>query len=123
MNDAAVNRGRMAEAAGRAAEELVARFYALKGAKPLATRWRGNAGEIDLIFREGATVVFVEVKSSASHDAAAASLSRRQQTRILAAAEEYCATLPTGSLTAMRFDVALIDRRGGMRVIEGALGP
>ena len=67
-------------------------------------------------------VVFVEVKQSASHDTAAANLSPRQQDRILAAAEEYLGTLDGGLLTEMRVDVALIDGRGFLKVIEGALG-
>jgi putative endonuclease len=112
----------MADAAGRAAEDQVEAFYAAKGGRLAARRWRGRAGEIDLIFREGAVTVFVEVKSSRSHDAAAAALSPRQQARILSAAEEYLAGTAGGSLAEMRFDVALMDRQGRLKIIEAALG-
>ncbi len=122
MSKTRKHRGAMNEAAGRAAEDQVAAFYAARGLRPLATRWRGKAGEIDLVFRDGMVVVFVEVKQSASHDTAAANLSPRQQDRILAAAEEYLGTLDGGLLTEMRVDVALIDGRGFLKVIEGALG-
>ena len=41
---------------GLAAEEIVVRHYGLPVA---AARWRGPGGEIDLILRDGATVIFV----------------------------------------------------------------
>ena len=114
-------RGRQNHAAGLAAETRVEDFYGRLGARKVATRWRGKSGEIDLIFREGATYIFVEVKSSKTFDGAMAALSQRQMGRIMATAEEFCATLPSGSLTDMRFDVALLDRAGGLKIIEGAV--
>jgi len=66
-------------------------------------------------------IVFVEVKSSGTHDAAAASLSVRQQLRIMAAAEEFLGTRPAGLLTEMRVDVALVAG-GVVQLIEAALG-
>ena len=122
MSTPKTERGRMADASGRAAEDIVAAFYERRGARLIHKRWRGKAGEIDLIFCEALVVVFVEVKSSGAHESAAAALSPKQQARIMLAAEEFAATLSTGSLTKMRFDVALIDRRGGLKIIEGALG-
>jgi putative endonuclease len=118
----ASDRGRTNDAAGRAAEEQVEAFYATKGARLAARRWRGKAGEIDLIFREGAVTVFVEVKKSRDHDRAAAALSPRQQARIMAAAEEYLADSEAGALAEMRFDVALLDAHGRLKIIEAALG-
>jgi len=115
------HRGRLNDCSGRSAEALVASHYAAAGAKLLAERWRGKSGEIDLIFSERGTIVFVEVKSSASHGAAAANLSEHQQVRILTAAEEYLGTLPSGLLTEMRVDVALVAF-GDVQVIEAALG-
>lgn len=115
-------RGQTADAAGRAAEEQVARTYANNGAQILATRWRGAAGEIDIILRDKGVIVFVEVKSSKRMENAAAALSPRQQQRIMTAAEEYCAALETGSLTDMRFDVALLNGTGEIQIVEGALG-
>ena len=65
----------------------------------LHRRWRGAGGEIDLIFRSGAVIVFVEVKCSRDHATAAQSLSRRQVARLFTAAEEFTGTLDSGSLT------------------------
>lgn len=52
--------------AGLAAEDIVAQDYARRDHGIAARRWRGKSGEIDLIAREGDTVVFVEVKKSHS---------------------------------------------------------
>ncbi len=114
-------RGQMADAAGRSAESQVRKQYEDSGADFLAERWRGAGGEIDLIFRKDNVVIFAEVKKSKSHASASAALGARQQARIFAAAEEFAGTLPTGSLTEMRFDVALVDQHGVISVIEGAL--
>ena len=44
-------------------ELRAARFVRARGGKVLARRYRARGGEIDLIVREGETVVFVEVKA------------------------------------------------------------
>ena len=115
-------KGRLAYEQGRAAEAQVAQRYLDGGAVQLASRWRGQSGEIDLIFRDGPVVVFVEVKSSKHNDWAAHALSPRQQQRIMATAEEFCAGLQTGSLSEMRFDVALHGPQGRIDILEAALG-
>lgn len=106
-----------------AAEDRVADDCARRGMSVVARRWRGTAGEIDMICREGPVTVFVEVKSAASFDAAVQSLLPRQIARIRAAASEYAASLPEGQDSEMRFDVALVDGLGRIEVLENALGP
>lgn len=105
---------------GLAAEAAVARHYTDTGRRVVAQRWRGTAGEIDLIAREGEGLVFVEVKHSRNHARAAEHLSSRQIARIHAAAAEYLATEPRGQATEVRFDVALVDAQGRIEVIENA---
>jgi len=85
-------------------------------------RWSGQGGEVDLIVRDAEGLIFVEVKQSRSFDRAAHSLSRRQMQRIYRAAEEYIGFEPTGSLTNVRFDVALLNANGETRIIENAFG-
>ena len=104
--------------AGLSAEENVARYYDLSGRAICARRWRGEAGEIDLIAREGDRVVFVEVKQSRTHDDAAAHLTERQFRRIYSAASEFIAGEPRGQLTEVRFDLALVDAQGRVEVRE-----
>jgi putative endonuclease len=108
--------------AGLAAEDIVARDYQRRGSAVAHRRWRGEAGEIDLIAREGDLIVFVEVKKSRTFDLAALRLGRRQMDRLCNAALEFLAGEPKGQLTEMRFDVALVDGRGTTRIIENAFG-
>jgi putative endonuclease len=106
--------------AGLAAEESIARDYERRGQPISDRRWRGAAGEIDLVARDGDTLVFIEVKKARDFDRAAARITPRQTARLFAAAEEYAATQPMGALSDMRLDVALVDGQGGLRVIENA---
>ena len=108
--------------AGLCAEDIVARDYARRGRPVAHRRWRGQAGEIDLIAREGDCVVFIEVKKSKTFDLAASHLGRRQMDRLCVAATEFLDGEPHGQLTNMRFDLALIDGRGAVQIIENAFG-
>lgn len=108
--------------AGKAAEDSVARRYMAQGASVTDTRWRGRGGEIDLVVRDGEDVVFVEVKRARDFARAAASLGQRQIRRLCDAAAEYVGNLPTGLMTPMRFDLALVDAEGRVRVIANAFG-
>lgn len=116
------HRGRMAFHAGAAAELRIAQDYERRGFAIAQRRWRGAGGEIDLIVRDGAGLIFVEVKKSRSLARAAESLSSRQMQRIYASAAEFLGTEPSGSLTDVRFDVALVDGAGDMQIIENAFG-
>ncbi|MEM6371849.1 MAG: YraN family protein [Pseudomonadota bacterium] len=114
------SRGRISYLAGLAAEDRVAADYVARGYRLLEARWRGCRGEIDLIFSDGPAVVCVEVKKSRSFDAALSHVTRAQVRRLFLTAEEYVSTLPLGSLTDMRFDVALMDQHGQVSVMENA---
>ncbi len=107
--------------AGLAAEEIVARHYEAQGYRILARRWRGQGGEIDVIATRDAETVFVEVKASATHGAAAWRVGPRQVRRLFDAAAEYMGSLPDGQDSAVRFDVALVDGTGRVEVVENAL--
>ena len=106
--------------AGFAAEEQVAQLYDRSGRMVCARRWRGSACEIDLIARDGAEVIFIEVKQSKTHALAAQHLTPRQMARIYGAASEFLAGEPAGQLTDVRFDVALVDAVGRIEVLENA---
>ena len=106
--------------AGRVAEDIVARDYTDRAHVFAAKRWRGAGGEIDLIMRNGAQVVFVEVQKSASFAKAATRLGRRQMDRLVAAGSEFLAGEPMGQLTDVRFDLALVNGIGDVQIIENA---
>lgn len=107
--------------AGKAAEDTVLRLYVEHGHRLICRRWRGRGGEIDLVVEKEGELVFVEVKSSGNFATAALALSRRQIARLLKSAEDCLGHFPLQSLTAMRFDVALVDHRGQVEVIPNAL--
>ena len=106
---------------GIAAEAAVARFYEQHGHVIAARRWRSAAGEIDLIARKNGGVVFIEVKKSRSLDHAASALSNRQIARIYSSAAIFLDGEPRGQDSDARFDVALVDGRGGISVIVNAI--
>lgn len=116
------DRGRVAHLSGHAAEMQIASDYVRRGFALAHTRWRGKGGEIDLIVRDGDGFIFVEVKKARDFDRAAQSLSARQMQRIYTCAEEFLVSAPKGSLTQVRFDVALLDAQGQIRIIENAFG-
>ncbi|MEE2859376.1 MAG: YraN family protein [Paracoccus sp. (in: a-proteobacteria)] len=114
-------RGRVAATSGRMAEENVLRAYKGSGADLLAERWRGRAGEIDLILRDGDDIVFVEVKAATTHAEAAERLQPAQMRRIMQAACEYCEAQGLGQVS-MRFDAALVDATGRVDLLRNAFG-
>jgi putative endonuclease len=115
------NRGRRAYLAGQAAELVVDRLYRRKGYEPAAQRWRGGGGEIDLIYRDGAACVFVEVKQSTNFERAVQSLRPAQIQRLMQAASVFVGDEPMGQMTEMRFDVALVNSYGETEILENAL--
>lgn len=115
-------RGVAAHASGHAAERRVADHYAARGCDILERCWRSAAGEVDLILRDGGTIVCVEVKKAETHDIAAQRISRRQMDRICQAALLFTDRLPAGALTDLRFDAALVDATGRIEIVENAFG-
>lgn len=107
--------------AGLAAEDQVSRLYARAGHPLAARRWRSAAGEIDLVHRDGASLIFIEVKQAATHAIAAERLGPRQVARLVAAAMLFVASEPRGLDTDIRFDVALVDGQGQISIVENAL--
>ena len=98
-----------AQVAGAGAEERAARFLAARGLEIVARNFRARLGELDLVAREGATLVFVEVRYRASGACGGAleSITASKRSRIVAAANAYLAQL--GSQPPCRFDVVLLE--------------
>ncbi|MFC4158313.1 YraN family protein [Chitinimonas lacunae] len=94
---------------GQAAENLAAHYLAEQGVEIVARNWRCRFGEIDLIGRDGDTLVFVEVRQRGSgrYGDAAASITAAKQARLIATAQCYLATL--SRLPPCRFDAVLLD--------------
>lgn len=115
-------KGQVAYHSGLAAERIVALDYERRGLQIVRRRWRGQGGEIDLIVRNRPGLIFVEVKKARSFAKAAERLSVRQMERIQLSALDYLGSEPSGQLTELRFDVALVDHKGQVEIIENAFG-
>ncbi len=76
-------RGLLAKLLGNRGERLAGRYLRRQGFKILARQHRSTFGEIDLIALDGATIVFVEVKTRRSkatgHPAEAITLAKQRQ--------------------------------------------
>jgi putative endonuclease len=102
-------------AESRAAAYLVGRGYAIT-----ARRFKSKVGEVDIVARRDAELVFVEVKARRRLDDAAWSITPRQQKRIVAAAEAWLADHPDDGACNIRFDVILVARTGHAQHIPAA---
>jgi putative endonuclease len=93
---------------GREGETLAASHLARHGLRLVARNFRIRGGEIDLICRDGRTLVFVEVRLRRRRDfgGAAASITVAKQRRIVLAARHYLAGRPECDC---RFDCVLLD--------------
>ena len=94
---------------GAGAEETAAAFLEQRGLAIVARNYRCRMGEIDLIARDGATTVFVEVRKRASSafGGAAASITAAKRLKLTKAARHYLSRLHT--LPQCRFDALLIE--------------
>jgi len=93
---------------GISAESRAAALLIAKGFRILARRWRSPVGEIDIVARRRALLVFVEVKARDNLDDAAWSVTERQRSRIIAAAEVWLARFPDPRIRDIRFDAMLV---------------
>jgi putative endonuclease len=110
MPSRATGRRTVKQQDGGAAEERAARFLADHGLSIVGRNFRTRLGEIDLIARDGATLVFVEVRRRASSErygGAAGSVGALKQRRLAAAARQYLSRLP--SEPPCRFDVVALQ--------------
>ena len=87
-----------------------------RGLVIVARNFRTRRGEIDLIARDGDSLVFVEVRmrSRADFGGAAASVTAAKQARWIAAAQGYL--MKIGREPPCRFDVVLLDALDASRV-------
>jgi putative endonuclease len=94
-------------------EDLAVAELARQGYAVLARRYRTRHGEIDIVARDGETIVFVEVKAkeSAEFGTAAHAVDVLKQRRVISMAVDY---LARNRLTSRpcRFDVVAIDGVG-----------
>ena len=95
---------------GARAEALAAEFLAARGLVLLDRNFRARRGEIDLVMRDGASLVFVEVRlrTNRHFGGAAASITAAKRQRLGRAAQAYLARLGREP-PPCRFDAVLLD--------------
>jgi putative endonuclease len=113
-------RGRTADRLGRAAEDAAQLALERDGWSILARRLRTSAGEIDMVAQKDGLLAVVEVKARPRLADAAASVSDRQQARLISATEIILANNPGWGLRGVRFDLLLVDAAGVVRRIADA---
>ena len=93
---------------GGQAEQLAAAYLNQQGLKLVTSNYQCRFGEIDLVMREGKTLVFVEVRlrSNADFGGAAMSITTSKQQRLARTAEHY---LQQYGESACRFDAILMS--------------
>ncbi len=97
-----------AESRGRRAETLAVWYLRLKGYRILARRAKTPHGEIDIIARQGDSLIFVEVKARATLDMGVAALHPSARRRIDAAARLLGPRFGVGCRTT-RVDAVIVQ--------------
>lgn len=96
---------------GRRGEDVALAHLHAQGLDLVGRNYRCRGGEIDLVMREGAVLVLVEVRLRTRVDfgSAAASIGYRKQRRCVLAARHLLLTRPDLRALRARFDVVAID--------------
>jgi putative endonuclease len=94
---------------GPEAEKLAVEFLQRNGLILVESNFRSRFGEIDLILKDGAALVFAEVRlrSNRHFGGAAASITPAKQAKIIRTAQHYLQQ--TRSNRPCRFDAVLLD--------------
>ena len=114
------------QALGKTGEDLAVVELERRGYAVLARRYHTPRGEIDIVARDGDTVVFVEVKArlSAEFGSAAEAVTWRKRRQLVRMAVEYLARHRLAQCPC-RFDVVAIDgpaERRTVTIIKSAFG-
>jgi putative endonuclease len=108
------------ERVGAYGERIAAEYLRSKGYSIIATNWHCTRGELDIVARDGDTLVFVEVKTlrSPSPDNAFLNVTVHKRQRLIASAYMYIANQKLDN-PAWRIDVIGIALpQSGQPVIE-----
>lgn len=99
---------------GRKAEDLACRYLKARGLDFLASNYRCRYGELDLVMREGAALVFIEVRARRSDRSGAPedSVTARKIRCLTRAARCFLRDNPRFGGMILRFDVVGILTRG-----------
>ena len=104
---------------GNTGEQIAEKFLRLRGLEILAKNFHAREGEVDIVARDGETIIFVEVKARRNQKFGSAieAVDERKLEKISAAGERF---LQKNSLenSAWRVDVIAIDG-GKLKWVQG----
>jgi putative endonuclease len=105
---------------GAQAEQVAAQFLQKNGLRLIQRNFRCRFGEIDLILRDGETLIFAEVRQRSRGDfgGADASIDAHKQRRLILTAQHYLASLP--HIPPCRFDAVLLDAADNVEWVKNA---
>jgi len=106
---------------GSGGEELARKYLKRKGYSILDVNYQRPYGEVDIIARDGATIVFVEVKSASttSFGHPLSWVSPRKQGRIIRTSLTYLSTHGLND-SPVRFDVLAVGPLGDISHVRDA---
>jgi putative endonuclease len=107
---------------GRAAEDQALRFLQDRGLHLVARNWRCKLGELDLVMRDGDTLVIAEVRSRrrADRGEAAETVDGRKRAKLVRATRVLLAARPELADAPLRFDVLTLDGSGQVDWLQEA---
>ena len=113
------SRAEAASARGKAGEEAAAQLLERSGMRILARNWRHGRLELDIVCRDGNTLVFVEVRTRSKGGlvSPAASLTPAKQRNFLQAARAYLAENEAWAFPC-RFDLVCVLDTGATLEVE-----
>lgn len=104
-------KARLAAQRGAAAEQQAEAHLCGKGLHPVARNWRCPLGELDLVMREGDTLVIIEVRarSGADYGGALASVTAAKRRKLVRAAQAFVQAHAEWQDASIRFDLVLFE--------------
>lgn len=107
---------------GRWGEDTAEVLLSEKGYRITERNYRGGRGEIDLICRDGSTLVFVEVKTRRDSEFSPPeeAVDERKRRQLIRLAKRYLVEKNLWGKVDCRFDVVTVDCEKGIRHIEDA---
>jgi len=104
---------------GKSAEDLACEELTRRGYAIIDRRFRTRLGEIDIVARDGGTLVFVEVKARVGDDYGLPeeAVTPQKQWRMTRMAETYLMVKRLGLEVDCRFDVVAVEEGQGSPVV------
>ncbi|MES2682736.1 MAG: YraN family protein [Pseudomonadota bacterium] len=115
-------KARSAALLGSGSEQRAETHLRQQGLVPICRNWRCPLGELDLVMRDGETLVIVEVRarSTQSHGGALASVDAKKRGRLMRTALAFVQAHDEWQDASIRFDIISFEADGRGRWLKNA---